>query len=231
MPMRNELVSVSEAASRLNVHPSRVRAMAQAHQLDAKKVAGRWLIDPASLERRCESIVAEGRPYSPANAWALLCLAEGQPVDWVSRSALSRLRSNLRSRGLLELAPRLRARANIMRLRAHPSALPRIAQEPGVVKAGVSAASDVGLSVQASEEFEAYISRSQLNGILDKYHLEESDQPNVLLRVVDDADEPFPWQQCVGPAVVSIDLFESHDPRSRRAARDFLEHFDVAVQG
>lgn len=229
MPVHHELISVQEAASRLNVHPSRVRAMAQARQLDAEKVADRWLIDPSSLQRRAESVVAQGRPYSPANAWALLCLAEGEPVDWVSPSALSRLRSKLRSRGLLDLAPRLRARADVMRLRAHPSALPRIGEEPDVVKAGISAARDAGLNIQASEELEAYISRSRLNNILKKYHLAESDQPNVLLRVVDD-DESFPWQRCIGPAVVAIDLFESHDPRSRRAARQFLNCFEIALQ-
>lgn len=221
-------ISVSDAAMQLDLHPSRVRAMATSGQLDARKVGGRWLIDQSSVERRRESDVVDGRPFSPANAWALLCLAEGDSVDWVSRSALSRLRSGLRYRGLRDLAPRLRSRAQRVNLRAHPAALDRITSEPDVVKAGVSAAAEVGIDVLPSEELDVYVPSGRVQDVIDKYGLEPSDRPNVVFRVVAD-DDPFPWQGCVGPAVAAIDLFESRDPRSRRAARDFLERID-AVQ-
>jgi len=225
MSIQSDLVSVSEAAERLNLHPSRVRAMAHAGQLEAEKIAGRWLIHRASLERRRDADIVDGRPYSPANAWALLCLAESRPVDWVSPSALSRLRSKLRSHGLLALAPRLRARARSLSFRAHPSALRRIAKEPGVVKSGVSAAAEAGMDIQAGEELEAYVSDAQADALVANYHLEPSDRPNLLLHVVGD-DVPFDWQNCVGRACIAIDLLESGDPRSRRAAMEFLERLN-----
>jgi hypothetical protein len=222
----SNLISVVEAASQLNVHPSRVRAMAHAQQLNAEKIAGRWLIDQASIDHRQESVVVNGRPFDSANAWALLSIAAGHSVDWLSPSALSRLRGKLRNRGLSGLAPRLRARAQPMYLRAHPSVLDRIASEPGVVKAGVSAAAASGIDIQSSDELEAYVSRGRVDSIVVKYHLEPSDRPNVVLRVVAD-DDPFHWQGRVGPAIAAIDLYESRDPRSRRAAKQFLERFDA----
>jgi len=203
--------------------------MAHAGQLVADKIAGRWLIDRASLERRNDSVVVDGRPYSPANAWALLCLAEDRRVDWVSPSALSRLRGKLKSHGLLDLAPRLRSRAAAMELRAHPSALSHIVLEPGVLKAGASAAQDFGIDIQAGEEVEAYVARNVVNDIVAKYHLAPSDRPNVLLRVVEDNVDPA-WRSSIGAAVVAIDLFESEEPRSQRAARRFLERLDRGVR-
>ena len=145
----NSLIPVAEAASRLDVHPSRIRAMALAGQLDALKIAGRWLIDEASIEHRLESDIANGRPFSSKNAWALICIAQGERVDWISSSERSRLRRQLSERGLSDLAPRLRTRAEVLRLRAHPAALDRIASEDSVVRAGVSAAAEHGLDIQA----------------------------------------------------------------------------------
>jgi len=203
--------------------------MARAQQLEADKIAGRWLIHRASLDRRQDADIVDGRPYSAANAWALLCLSDGLPVDWVSPSALSRLRSKLRSHGLLALAPRLRARAHRLSFRAHPSALQRIAQEPEVVKSGVSAAFEAGSDIQAAEELEAYVSAARVDALASRYHLEPSDRPNLVLHVVGD-DLPFAWENCVGRACIAIDLLESDDPRSRRAARELLERLEPPLR-
>ncbi len=221
-------VSAAEAASKLKVHPSRVRAMAQARQLDSKKIAGRWLIDQASLDRRCDSEVVDGRPYSPANAWALLCLADGRQVDWVGPSALSRLRRKLKSYGLFALAPRLRLRAQVMSFWVHPAVFRRLVMEPDVVKAGAGAAAEYGIDIQASDELDIYIPRRRVDDIVAKYQLKPSDRPNIVLRVVED-DQGFDWRRGVGGALVAVDLFESQDPRSRRAAREFLERFDSSA--
>ena len=218
-------LSVSEAALKLNVHPSRVRVMAADQRLDAEKIGGRWLIDGASVDRRLSEDPSVGRPYSAANAWALLNVASGHPVHWLDPSSLSRLRANLRHRGLRNIAPRLRSRAEPKRLRVHPSALGRLSHEPYLVRAGVSAAEHVGIDVQPSEEHEAYVRRAHYEGLVRKYHMEPSDRPNVLLRILRDSD-PFPWQGSVAAEVAAIDLLESDEPRSRRAALRFIDHFD-----
>ena len=45
-----KIISTAEAARRLNVSPSRVRAMIKAKRLKAMKVGHEWLIDPKDLE-------------------------------------------------------------------------------------------------------------------------------------------------------------------------------------
>jgi excisionase family DNA binding protein len=45
-----KIISTAEAARRLNVSSSRVRAMIKAKRLKAMKVGHEWLIDPKSLD-------------------------------------------------------------------------------------------------------------------------------------------------------------------------------------
>lgn len=93
------------------------------------------------------------------------------------------------------------------------------------MRSGVSAASEAGMDIQAGEEFEAYVSDAQLGSLVAKYHLEPSDRPNLLLHVVGNG-VPIDWQNFVGQACIAIDLLESNDPRSRRAAKRFLERLE-----
>jgi excisionase family DNA binding protein len=44
------LISVTEAAKRLNVTPTRVRAMINSGRLKATKVGNMWVIDPKDLD-------------------------------------------------------------------------------------------------------------------------------------------------------------------------------------
>ena len=78
MAVMNELawgqIPVADAAAALEVHPSRVRAMIAAGQLEAEKISGRWFVDRKSVENRRSQPSVNGRPFSEANAWALLCL-------------------------------------------------------------------------------------------------------------------------------------------------------------
>ena len=216
-------IPISEAANILKVHHSRVRAMVNAGQLDAQKLAGRWFVERSSLERRRFLDSPDGRPFSPINAWALLCLAQGNRPEWVDKSARSRLRGHLKRRSWQELVPRLRSRARPVRLRAHPSALGRLANESGIILAGVSAASRYGIDIQPSEELEVYVYQARAGELIQRYKLEASDRPNVVFRVVSD-DLPPDWQECVGGAVAAIDLVESMDLRSQRAGRGYLSN-------
>lgn len=214
-------IPVSKAADILEVHPSRVRAMVNAGQLNAEKVAGRWFISRSSLDERCSVDAPDGRPFSSSNAWALLCLAEGKQANWVDKSVQSRLKGHLKRRSWGELVPRLRSRARSISLRAHPSALNRLVQEPGVISAGVSAASSHGIDIQASSELEAYLYESRANELIQRYKMEPSERANVILHVVPD-DVPPDWQDCVGGVVAAIDLVQSRNPRSQKAGSDYL---------
>lgn len=224
-------ISVSEAAQRLRVDPSRVRAMIRSGQLEAQKLADIWIIDPASLERREVAKPPRGRPFSARNAWALLLMEDGSKECPLKQSklakelspwAFSRARARAKNLDMPSLAPRLRCRAYVERLRAHPSDLERIESEPHVVRAGVSAARDHGIDIVAPGEIELYIQAKRQSTLKRKYHLEPSSRPNVILRVV---DEPWPFPsscKVAPPAVVALDLLETDDEESQHAAKELL---------
>jgi len=217
-------VPVSEAARILDVHPSRVRAMVGAGQLDAQKLAGRWFINRSSLEQRCSMGSPDGRPLSPINAWALLCLADGNRADWVDRSVQSRLRGHMRRRSWEELVPRLRSRADAVRLRAHPAAIDRLANEKGVVLSGVSVADRYNIDIVPSDEIEAYVYHARAQELIQQYMMEPSGRPNVILHVVPD-EVPSDWQDCVSGHVAALDLLESLNARSQRAGNEYIHSF------
>lgn len=215
-------VPVSEAAELLEVHPSRVRAMISGGQLVAKKLGGRWFVDRKSVENRRSQSSMNGRPFSEANAWALLCLSQGKAPDWISKWELSRLRRRVREDGFEKLAPRLRNRAARKLFRAHPSLLPKLRDDPRLLPSGVSMAAEHQLDIVEANEFEAYVSRENLEEVVEAHYLAPSRDPNVILHVA--AAE---WlQRCaehaMGAVVSALDLFEADDEKSRRAGREFL---------
>ena len=89
-------VSAREVARRLDVNAARVRALARAGQLPARKIANRWFFDGDALERRIRSKPQPGRLLEPANAWALLVLASGGAAPWVRSDGRSGLRRRLK---------------------------------------------------------------------------------------------------------------------------------------
>ena len=217
------VLSVSEAAELLEVSSPRVRAMIAAGILDAAKVGGRWVVSAQSVEKRREADVHPGRLLSPRRAWGLLLLASGVRPDWLDPSEVSRLRSRLRETHIEALAPRLRKRAVVHRLRAHPSDLRRIAEEPKVVRAGISAATDYVHDISpAADVIDAYLPAKLQQRLKKKYALQPSQRPNVILRAIDDL-WPFDAGTTVAPAaVVGVDLLEFDDARLQRAGQDLL---------
>ena len=220
-------VSVPHAARHLRVNQQRVRAMIVAGALDARKVAGRWLVDRDSLARIKGAERPRGRTFAPANAWAILLAATSPGVphpylDHITPPARSRARSWARTANLLDLAPRLRGRARVLRLRAHPSDVARVAGEPGLVRTGVSAAADHHFDIAAPGVVELYVPAKTADGLIRKYALSPSASPNVLLRVID-GEWPFDRDQRVAPGpVAALDLVDADDERTRRAGREYL---------
>src|SRR5438034_861168 len=123
-------IPLREAAERLRVRPERVWALARAGELDAEQIAGRWLVEPSRLARWSAEDHPVGRPWSPSKAWTLLLLWSGDEAAQAHLAALhpsdrSRLRAAARDLSAVQLAPRLRQRARVLRLRAHPSDVAR----------------------------------------------------------------------------------------------------------
>lgn len=217
------LLGVAEAAAELGVSAGRVRQMLADGVLEGERVGRVWLIKADRLRAIQHSRPGVGRPWSAASAWAVLALADGGELD-VSPVERSRARKRL-AQGLGEVAGRLRVRADRRRFYAHPSVLDRLADAPGVVSGGISAAAQHGADLVALDGFEGYIRASDLNKLVERFALDgRADRPNTVLRVVDDAVWPFEnGQKVAGRSVVAVDLLESGDPRSRRAGAELAE--------
>lgn len=214
------LIPATEAARRVGVSERRVRALLSSGWIEGSKQAGRWFIDPDSLDRWYSSKPISGRSLSAENAWAALLALAGRQADWLSPWDKSRLPYRLRLESAQDWLPRVRQRASLNRLRGHPGVIGRLSREPRIVLSGISAAGHYNLDISARDEIDAYVPAESLTRLKRKYALEASDRPNVLLRSVE-ARWPFARAERVAPAsAVAIDLLESEDQRARRAGEE-----------
>lgn len=225
-----DLLSVPDAARRLGVHPSRVRALLAAGELQGSKLGGHWIVEADSVRRRLDRPRAPGRALEPANAWAALFLASGLAaggtVAALSPDTRWRIRKLLDEQGLDRLAPRLRQRARRERYRAHPGVFRHLAQRPGVVLTGVSAAAAAELDLVSGEEMDAYVTAEARDALVAAYAMEPAGVGgNVSLRVV--AEGCWPFAEELAPlAVIALDLAEDADSRGARVGRQALEALD-----
>ncbi len=221
-------VSVSEAASALELSSARVRALVARGQLSGAKLGDRWLIERASVERRRRDGSHRGRPFSPRNAWALLLLASDQEISEIDPSVRSRLRRALRRDGLLNLEPRLARRGEILSFRAHPGEIRYLLADPNLLRSGISAASDHGLDLIGGGEADGYVSEAELPKFVARHGLEPAGlEGNVRLRRVPNDLWGQVASNGVAPvAAVALDLFAEADPRSNHCGREALLALD-----
>lgn len=224
----DDALPASDAARSLGLSLQRVRALVAEGELPGQKVAGRWFVDRSAVERRIRDPKLSGRPYSPAHAWGLIALAEGEQPRWLDASNRSRLRRLLRDQDLQNILPYLARRGRRLELRAHASDLPRLEAEPDVVRSGVSAASEHRLEIVAPGILEAYVPARRLAQLERRYRLKPSADANVILHVVD-GPWPFASDQRVAPRLAAVlDLLDDDDERSRRAAQRALKSYKLA---
>lgn len=227
MSLGNSLPA-SDAARLLGLSLQRVRALIAEGDLPGQKVAGRWFVDRSAVERRVRDPKLAGRPYSPAHAWGLIALAEGDNPKWLDASNRSRLRRLLREQDIQDILPSLARRGRRLELRAHGSDLARIESEPDVVRSGVSAASEYRLEIVAPGVLEAYVPAGRLSQLERRYRLKPSAEPNLILHVID-GPWPFASDQRVVPRLAAVlDLLDHDDERSRRAAHRALKSYQPA---
>ena len=113
---------------------------------------------------------------------------------------------------------RSRHRAERIERRAHPSDLPRILSEPGVVRGGLSAAQDHGIELVVAGVIEIYVDRRRVGDVMRRYELVPSGEPNVILHVADVASA-LDGRVVMPVGVAIVDLLESNEPRAVAAAR------------
>jgi excisionase family DNA binding protein len=222
------LLSVNEAADRLGVSPAAVRQRIASGRLPALKRGRSWWLDERVVHRHVRQPASSGRPLSPSMAWAIILLASGD-AEGAKRLALherypSRMRAWLEGHPLREHAAKLRSRAAIEDLAAHPSEFERLLARPDVLVTGASAGDVVGL-VGKGQGVEVYAPVGHRGAILGDHALTPASDGLIRIRWV--PDELWPdlhrdGDRRVPRAAVLLDLLESDDPRARReAARAF----------
>lgn len=229
--MASHLISVDEAARRLDVIPQRVRVLIAEGRLPAQRVGRRYVLDSVDVDRFARAPRVRGRPLNAANAWALLavlaCLPEEESLSERPARSVGRIQA-LVEQGCKPVIAALRSsepRAAVHRWRVLPGDVDRLLEDSGLVKTGLSAnARAINVNYRPSRDgIDAYVSRSHLRALERKLRpIVDSPEANVLLRVPNGPD----WilDEPVAPlSVVGADLLNHEDARVARAGRDAIE--------
>jgi excisionase family DNA binding protein len=222
----DELIPAPEAAERLGVSQSRIRALITAGALGGEKLGGRWFLSLEDIRRRERWGAVDGRQLQPENAWGALALGSGAPPTWVPNDDARRLAQMLDDRGLLGLAPRMRCRATTHHFYGHPGIVQALASAPEVRLTGISAARENDIGIVGGQGVDAYITASAIESIVTRFALEPRSAPgNVSLRTLSPevahlADAPTPH------AAVALDIAEASDSRSIEAGTAALQRLD-----
>ena len=184
--------------------------------LKARRLSSQWLIDAAGLSRRPNS----SRPMSPKMSKAFLeLLSHMKNQDPLDPSEKSRLKSRLKKVKLdhdpvLLLNSWLRRRAAIQNYKINLVDLPNLASDMNVIPSGVS---DLRSGISSQDFFEGYVLKRDLGKLRRKYFLVSSEQPNVILRIVDyELSRPIP----IG--YVIADLAEHKSAREQSQAESLI---------
>jgi hypothetical protein len=193
----------------------------------------------ASVERRLSASPPAGEPISPLGAWAILALASQDTAfrmhlaGRLSDLDRSRARGRLAVRGLLELVPRLRARAVVRRFAADGEALLAILEDPRCVLAGASAARQLGWPMPGGIwPIDLYLPEPDLVELVETHDLELADdgQYDLVLRAVPEP-WPFPPHLRVVPDVVAaLDLAEAVSAELAALGRARLEELAPGIE-
>ncbi len=225
-------VSVREAARQLGLSPRRMRALALAGRVPARRIDERqWVVDIDAARLAAYDRHPPGRPLSPRSCWALLAVAEGrEPAGDLSGSERARARERM---GALPDAPAgwLASRASIHRFASHRGILDHLFDDERLVLAGGSAAQHHGADLIALERVEAYVREPDLAPLVAQYALRpaHAGAENVLVRIPS-PEWPFaPGSRFVAAAVVGVDLVDAADERSVWAGRALLRRVVAAA--
>jgi hypothetical protein len=215
----SEMTAVASAEV-LGVSARQVARLARAGDLTVTRtVGGALLLDGASVHRLANQVRHNGRPWTPATAWAALALLSGERVDWLDSSALSRLRHRLRTSNASQLCWMTRRRAAVHRMRGW-------GKDTGLLASGVSALHDEAMSelfdlTAVDRGVDGYVRARDFAGVIGAAGLFDDPDGDVIVRVVPE-DAGYAVDHIV-TAAVAVDLAESLDTRESAAGIRVLE--------
>ena len=225
-------MTASAAAERLRVSQRQVERLAGAGELTVTRtVGGALLLDGGSVHRWAQHRRRQGRPWSAATSWAALTLLSGRRVDWLSPSALSRLRHKLRGANASELTWQLRRRAAVHRMRGW-------GDDAGLLEAGVSALRDPELAElfelsTGARRVDGYVRADEFSAVVDALGLVDDPSGDAVVRVIPEGAGYAVDRVLV--AAVAVDLCDSLETREsaagQRVLRRLLDDFRIGDGG
>lgn len=209
-------IGVPEFALSRGLSERRVLQLIEKGDIKARRSSGRWFIDVKELNKRSNL----RRPMSPKMAQAFInLLSHGDVPEYLDPKEKSRLRNRLEELRHYDqpawlLSSWLRKRAEVNKLRAHPADLHRLVSDERVVASGIS---DSRSGISASNFVEGYIRKNSLKQLQKDYLLVPSEDPNVLLRVIN-----IPLQNPLPLGFLLADLADHNNPREESQVERLL---------
>ncbi|MCY7365895.1 MAG: helix-turn-helix domain-containing protein [Frankiaceae bacterium] len=226
-------MTVRDAAARLGVDPSRVRALVGSGALAGRRFGSQWMVRRDAVERRAELVGAgaRSRAMSARTAWAAADLLDGGKATWLTTSERARLRARLASHaagGWQTYARWLSSRQTAAtRYRIADRDVAGLLADDGIVATGASAAATHALGLGSAGQAEVYADSATERRLVEDWFLIRSDTGNLLVRAVDGD-----WHRRTGSVVdgravaarlmVAVDLLDADDARSRAAGENLL---------
>ena len=194
-------LSVDQAASALGVSHVQVGRLIDAGELDAKRFGRSWAIDPDSLHRYRILRPRRGRPLTERAAWQRVLDAE--PPAGIDEA--------------IDLARLVRRRSRNERVRILPALDGRLADDLRVPHGGAHAALHHGAGVGRPKQRDVYVNAQDAEAVRSDYRANpDADDPNVVLRIVDD---PIDFDDRFMPPIVAVlDLLDAADTRAAAEA-------------
>ncbi len=223
--------SVADAAADLGVAEVRVRQMLQSGRLAGRKVGRQWLIDSSEIQRAVAHRAPSGRPLAARLAWGVLDLLDDGSAPWLDRADRSRARVHARNLAGADAGrwrAALRNRQKRMDCRAHPAALQRLYDAPGVVQVGPAVAAAAGVDLVALDVVpEVYVPEWAWPGIARRLAIRQNVAASDANLVVHVPEGAWPVPDVVGPprpglALLAADLLDSPEPRAISGGVDAL---------
>ncbi|WP_188830687.1 helix-turn-helix domain-containing protein [Nocardia camponoti] len=216
-------MTTSQAAEMLGVSPRQVARMASTGRIDVARRVGRTLlIDAGSVHRLVRQRRNPGRTWSRRVAWGALTLLSGSDPGWMSAAERTRLTHRLRRMDADELAHLSSNRADVQHFRGDSDAVRNL---PNYIVVTGSSATQHPLwerfdLTSEARGVEGYIPTSELETLVDHFHLTPDPAGEIVLRATAFEDAFFggdtPW------AAIAVDLTESLDTRESRAGHNEL---------
>ena len=215
-------LTVAQAAQRLGISARRVNHLVGTGDLRSSQLGAITVIPVVDVEWRRSLRPGDGRRLTASNAWGVLALASGERPPWLAPDTRYRLSRLLAKHGLVTLRARLVERGKRHAFRAHPSVLRDLRDDRALMLSGVTAAAELRLGLLAGDTVDAYVDERALATVIARYRLRESQEPNVILRIVPSFTPSWPPGHVAPRAAVALDLIEDDDPRSRQIGTELL---------